>query len=66
MQIKLLGITSMDFNTVDQLIRSSILEKKWEYNGTVYQLFIDFKKAYDSVRREYYTIFPLCLEYQEN
>jgi sorting nexin-29 len=29
-----------------------ILEKKWEYNGMVYQLFIDFKKAYDSVRRE--------------
>jgi sorting nexin-29 len=26
-----------------------ILEKKWEYNGMVYQLFIDFKKAYDSV-----------------
>jgi hypothetical protein len=25
-----------------------ILEKKWEYNGTVHQLFIDFKKAYDS------------------
>jgi hypothetical protein len=24
-----------------------ILEKKWEYNGTVHQLFIDFKKAYD-------------------
>jgi hypothetical protein len=29
-----------------------ILEKKWEYNGTVHQLFIDFKKAYDSVKRE--------------
>jgi hypothetical protein len=29
-----------------------ILEKKWEFNGTVHQLFIDFKKAYDSVRRE--------------
>jgi hypothetical protein len=29
-----------------------ILEKKWEYNGTVHQLFIDFKEAYDSVRRE--------------
>jgi hypothetical protein len=28
------------------------MEKKWEYNGTVYQLFIDFKKAYDSVRTE--------------
>ena len=26
--------------------------KKWEYNAAVYQLFIDFKKAYDSVRRE--------------
>jgi hypothetical protein len=29
-----------------------ILEKKWEYNDTVHQLFIDFKKAYDSVRSE--------------
>jgi hypothetical protein len=29
-----------------------ILDKKWEYNGTVRQLFIDFKKAYDSVKRE--------------
>jgi hypothetical protein len=29
-----------------------ILEKKWEYNETVHQLFVDFKKAYDSVRRE--------------
>jgi sorting nexin-29 len=29
-----------------------ILDKKWDYNGTVHQLFIDFKKAYDSVRRE--------------
>jgi hypothetical protein len=28
-----------------------ILEKKWEYSGTVHQLFIDFKKAYNSVRR---------------
>jgi hypothetical protein len=28
------------------------LEKKWEYNGTVHELFIDFKKAYDSVKRE--------------
>jgi hypothetical protein len=29
-----------------------VLEKKWEYNDTVHQLFTDFKKAYDSVRRE--------------
>ena len=29
-----------------------MLERKWEYNEEVHQLFIDFKKAYDSVRRE--------------
>jgi len=29
-----------------------ILKKKWEHNEAVHQLFIDFKKAYDSVRRE--------------
>jgi len=29
-----------------------ILEKKGEYNEAVHQLFIDFKKAYDSVRRK--------------
>jgi hypothetical protein len=30
------------------------IKKKWEYNynGTVHQLFIDFKKSYDSVKRE--------------
>jgi hypothetical protein len=29
-----------------------ILEKKWEYNGTVHQLFINLKEAYDSVKKE--------------
>jgi len=29
-----------------------ILEKKWEYIEAVHHLFIDFKKVYDSVRRE--------------
>jgi len=29
-----------------------ILEKKWEYNEAVHQLFLDFKRAYDSVRTE--------------
>jgi len=29
-----------------------IIEKKWEHHEAVHQLFIDFKKAYDSVRRE--------------
>jgi hypothetical protein len=29
-----------------------ILEKKWEFNGAVHQLFIDFKRAFDSVRNK--------------
>jgi len=29
-----------------------IHEKEWEHNEAVHQLFIDFKKAYDSVRWE--------------
>jgi hypothetical protein len=28
------------------------MDKKWECNGKVHQLSVDFKKAYDSVRRE--------------
>ena len=32
-----------------------ILEKKLKYNETVHQLLIDFKKAYDSVRREVFS-----------
>jgi hypothetical protein len=28
------------------------MEKKWEYNGSVHHLFIDFMKACDSVKRE--------------
>jgi len=38
-----------------------ILNKKREYNEAVHQLFIDFKKAYDSVRREVlYNILIQC------
>jgi hypothetical protein len=38
-----------------------IQEKKWEYNGTVHQLFIDFKKAYDSIKRE--VLYNILLEF---
>ena len=31
---------------------NQILEKKWEYSEAMHQLFVGFKKAYDSVRRE--------------
>jgi hypothetical protein len=54
-------------STTDQIFYiRQILEKKWEYNGTVDQIFIDFKKAYDSVRRKHYTTFSLSLEYPGN
>jgi hypothetical protein len=51
--MKLLGIISVGFDITDQIFCiPQILEKKWEYNQTIHQHFIDFKKAYNSVRRE--------------
>jgi hypothetical protein len=39
-------------STINQIFYiSHIPEKKWEFNGMVYQLFINFKKDYDSVKR---------------
>jgi len=29
-----------------------LLQKKWEYNEAVHQVFIEFKNAYDSIRKE--------------
>jgi hypothetical protein len=61
------GITNADFDvihraTTDQIFFfRQILEKKWEYNGTVHQLFIDFNKAYDSVRRE--ALYNILIEF---
>ena len=53
MQRILLEIISVDFDVTDHIFCiHQILEKKWEYSETVHQLFIDFKEAYDSVRRE--------------
>jgi len=47
----------VNFDIIGQLlIRYSSFVKywkqKWEYNGTLPHLFIDFEKAYESVRRE--------------
>ncbi|KAJ4450860.1 hypothetical protein ANN_02292 [Periplaneta americana] len=49
-------------STIDQIfcIRQ-IMEKKWVYKGTVHQLFIDFKKAYDSVKRE--VLYDILIEF---
>jgi hypothetical protein len=46
--------------STDLFIRQ-ILEKKWEYDETVHQLFVDFKKAYYSVRRE--VLYSILIEF---
>jgi hypothetical protein len=49
-------------STTDQIFYiRQIPEKKWEYNGTVHQLFIDFKKAYDLIKRE--VLYNILLEF---
>jgi hypothetical protein len=50
MSMKLLGSLIID-----------LLPKKWEYNGTLHQLFIDFKKAYGSVKKE--VLYNVLLEF---
>jgi hypothetical protein len=48
-------------STTDQIFYiRQILEKKWEYNGTVHQLLIDFKKACDSIKRK--VLYNILLE----
>ncbi|KAJ4433839.1 hypothetical protein ANN_16151 [Periplaneta americana] len=42
-------------------IHKQILEKKWDYKGTVHQLFIDLKNAYDSVKRE--VLYNILIEF---
>jgi hypothetical protein len=61
-----LGIISAGFHVTDQLIiRFSAFvrywRKKWEYNETVHQLFIDFRKEYGSVRRE--VLYNILIEF---
>jgi hypothetical protein len=38
-----------------------IPEKKWEYNEMIHQVFIDFKKACDSIRRE--ALYSILIEF---
>jgi hypothetical protein len=63
--MKLLGIMSVGVEVTDQLlIRFSAFLRYWtknEYSETVHQLFIDFKKAYDSVRRK--ALYNILIEF---
>jgi sorting nexin-29 len=48
-------------SNIDQIFYiRQILEKKWECNGAVNQLFIYFNKAYDSVKRK--VLYNILLE----
>ena len=52
-----MGIINVGFDATGQLLTMysalvKYVRKKWEYSEAVHQLFINFKKAYDSVRRE--------------
>jgi hypothetical protein len=56
----------MGFNITDQQLIRCFLHlldtgEKWKYNATVHQLFLDFKKAYDSVSRE--VLSSMLIEY---
>jgi hypothetical protein len=53
MQKKLLGIVSVDFDATGQLVIIYYAFVKYlRKNGNTMKLYIDLKKAYDSVRRE--------------
>ena len=40
-------------STTDQILTvKNLLEKAWEHNVEIHQIFIDFQKAYDSIRRD--------------
>jgi hypothetical protein len=66
MRRKLSGIINVAFDETDRLLIiysafAKYLRKKWEYNEEVHQLFIDFKKVYDSVRRE--ILYKILIEF---
>ena len=58
-------IISVAFDATGQLliIYSAFAKylRKWEYNEEIHQLFIDFNKAYDSIRRE--VLYKILIEF---
>jgi hypothetical protein len=64
--MKLLGIISVGFDITYQLPSRTFAfiryrRQKWECSETVNRLFVDFKKAYDSVRRE--VLYNILIEF---
>jgi hypothetical protein len=63
---EIIGTISVGFDITDQLLMTfsafiKYWRKKWEYSETVHQLFIDFKKVYDSMRIE--VLYNILIEF---
>jgi hypothetical protein len=64
--MKLLEIMSLDFDVIHRLLARHVAfvkcwRRKWGCNGTAHWLFLDFKKAFDSVRRE--VLYNILIEF---
>jgi hypothetical protein len=57
------SIFRRNMSTTDHIFcNRNILQNKWEYNGAVYRLLLDFNKSYEPVRREVLYKIPIsCL-----
>jgi hypothetical protein len=68
--MKLLGIIIVGSVVTDyygsHFLHSADTRKKFDYNGTVHQLFVDFKKPMTQLREKFFTIFCLNLVYLRN
>jgi hypothetical protein len=65
--MKLLGTMRVDSDVTDLLLITfsafvRYWKKGWEFNETVHQLFIDFKKAYYSGRRQ--VLYNVLIEFE--
>jgi hypothetical protein len=62
--MKLLGITGENINVTSISYQifciRQILEKEWECSQTAHQIFINFKKAYVSLRRKELCDIPMA------
>jgi hypothetical protein len=57
-----INVGSVVTSTTDKIFYiRQILKKKWEYNGTVHQLFRDLKNACDFVKRD--VLYNILLEF---
>jgi hypothetical protein len=65
MSVKLLTVINVGSIIIDLLpisfLHSAGTGDKRDYNGLVHQLFMDFKKAYDTVKRE--VLYNILLEF---